>query len=55
MPSLTECANQLCGVDGVLVVMGLLAICAGVWMTDPAEVYKIMAAGLVGTLVRPKA
>lgn len=51
--TIQECTSKLCDIDGVLVVMGILCVCAGAWMTDPGEVYKILAAGLVGTLVRP--
>ena len=52
--TLRECVDSMCSFDGVLILLGVLLVCAGIWMSDPGEVYKTVAAGLIGVLVRPK-
>ena len=44
------CVNSACSFDGVLVLIALLLICSGVWTKDPIEIYKLVAAGLIGYL-----
>ncbi len=44
------CVRSACSVDGVLVLLALLLICSGVWTQDPIEIYKLVAAGLIGYL-----
>ena len=48
------CVRSACSFDGVLVLLALLLLCSGVWTKDPIEIYKLVAAGLIGYLSKGK-